>query len=338
MHALIGRTEKAFLLISIISLLSLLTFINMKMPVKAGETWKEIRVPDGSSYSNVLSVLESEGIIENDLVFLLFGKMTGIDTRLRAGYYNLSASMSPWDIFSKLNDGSIVEHSIRLVEGTGLSRLKDKLMKAGLVDDVSWELVTDSDFLASLNVDAPSLEGYIYPDTYRFEKGIKPENIFRIMVSRMRQKFDLPLRERAEELGISENEVLTLASIIEKEAYLDSERVVISAVYNNRLKKNMKLQADPTVNYGTDRAGFRIRSRDLSHKTEYNTYTIKGLPPGPIASPGIKSIRAALFPADSDYLFFVSKNDGSHHFSKTGKEHVEAVALYQLGKKKGKDN
>jgi UPF0755 protein len=330
MAGFVGKTEKRFILISIISLLSLLAFINMKMPVATGGEWKEVGIPAGSSYSLGLNILKSEGIIENDFIFLLFGKVSGIETKLRSGYYNLSKSMSPWDIFSKLKNGEIVEHKVRLVEGSDLDDLKQELINAGLIDDTSWELVSNTKLLSSLNVDAPTLEGYIYPDTYRFAKGEKAENIFRIMVSRMRQKFDQPLRKRAEELSMSENEVLTLASIIEKEAFLDSERPLISAVYHNRLKRKMKLQADPTVTYGTDRSGYRISKKDLSRKTEYNTYSIKGLPPGPIASPSIKSIRAALFPADVKHLFFVSKNNGSHHFSATGKEHYEAVALYRI--------
>ncbi|MBI4710811.1 MAG: endolytic transglycosylase MltG, partial [Nitrospirae bacterium] len=133
----------------------------------------------------------------------------------------------------------------------------------------------------------------------------------------------------AEKIGMSENEVLTLASIIEKEARVDEERDMISAVYHNRLKKNMRLQADPTSIYGVEKMGEEITRRDLKRRTPYNTYVIKGLPPGPIAAPGIKSIRAALYPADVKYLYFVSKNDGTHHFSVTDEEHLEAVAAYR---------
>ncbi len=149
------------------------------------------------------------------------------------------------------------------------------------------------------------------------------------MVQRLRKSFNEPLRRRAKELSLSENEVLTLASIIEKEAIYDFERPLISAVYHNRLKKNMKLQADPTVLYGVKKMWKRIRYRDLKRATPYNTYIIKGLPPGPIASPGIKSIKAALYPAGVNYLYFVSMNNGKHHFSHSAKEHVKAVDLYQ---------
>jgi len=192
--------------------------------------------------------------------------------------------------------------------------------------------VYDRKFLDSLDIDAPSLEGYLYPDTYRLPKGIEPEEIFTIMVQRMREKFDESLRRRAEELGMTENEVLTLASIIEKEAMYEREMPLISAVYHNRLKRGMKLQADPTVLYGVRDKDRRIRYIDLKRSTPYNTYVIEGLPPGPIASPSIESIRAALYPADVDFLFFVSKNDGTHYFSRTGQEHRRAVLRYQLGR------
>jgi len=156
------------------------------------------------------------------------------------------------------------------------------------------------------------------------------------MINRLREKYSDELRDRASELGLSEKEVLTLASIIEEEAKVDKERPLISAVYHNRLRKRIPLQADPTSIYGID--GFRrdITGRDLKRKTPYNTYIIKGLPPGPISSPGIKSITAALYPADVPYIFFVSNNDGSHRFSVTPREHQIAVEMYR--KKKNEEN
>jgi UPF0755 protein len=149
------------------------------------------------------------------------------------------------------------------------------------------------------------------------------------MVQRLRERFDQTLKKRAAEIGMSENEVLTLASIIEKEAFFDNERPLISAVCHNRLKKNIKLQVDPTVVYGIRTYLQFITKEDLKRRTPYNTYVINGLPPGPIASPGLKSIKAALYPAKVNYLYFVSKNDGSHYFSRTNEEHSKAVMLYQ---------
>jgi UPF0755 protein len=324
-----GLLEIVSIVLSFIFLAGLFIFFNLLTPTSFEEKWKEVKIPEGVTYSEGIDILKKEGIIKNKFIFLLLGRITMIDRKLRAGYYNLSTSMSPWEVFDSLRKGRIVHFNITIPDGSTLEDIRLKFRDTGLIDDESWQLVYNRDFLNSLNIDAPSLEGYIYPDTYNFAKGTKPEDIFKIMVQRLRENFDQSLRKRAEELGMTENEVLTLASIIEKEAVFDRERPIISAVYHNRLKKNMKLQADPTVLYGIKKTGNRITKNDLKRITPYNTYVINGLPPGPIASPGIKSIKAALYPADVDYLYFVSKNDGTHYFSRTGKEHMRAVMLYQ---------
>lgn len=321
--------ELVFVLLNLAILAAVIAYVNISTPVSSYDKWQQIEIPEGSSYIQGLNILQKEGIIKNKGILLFLGRLTAIDRRLRAGYYNFNTSMSPLDIFKKLRDGEIIEHIITIPEGSNLNDIKAAFANTGLFNDESWKLVYDREFINSIGIKAPSLEGYLFPDTYNFTKGAKPKDILKIMHDRLKEKYDTKLRMRAEEIGMSENEVLTLASIIEREARLDSERAVISAVYHNRLKIDMKLQADPTVNYGTERAGDMTKIVDLKNVTPYNTYVIKGLPPGPIASPGIKSIKAALFPADVDYLFFVSKNDGTHYFSKTGEEHVEAVALYR---------
>lgn len=321
-------------IVSIIVSFSVLTvlflFIHFITPVSMEEKWVEIKIPEGASYTKGINVLLENGVLENRWTFLLLGKITDADKMLKPGYYNLSASMSPFQIFLDLIKGRTIQYSITIPEGSTLKDIRRRFAGTGLIDEESWRLVYDKDFLSSLKIDAPSLEGYIFPDTYNFAKGTKPEIIFKIMVQRLREVFDESLMERSAELGMSENEVLTLASIIEKEAIYDSERPIISAVYHNRLKRNMKLQADPTVLYGVKKRWKRIRYRDLRRRTPYNTYVIKGLPPGPIASPGIKSIEASLYPSEVDYLFFVSKNNGRHYFSRTGDEHLKAVVQYQL--------
>lgn len=322
----------------IAALVVLFFFAHLIMPVSFDEEFKEIEIPAGSSYTGALNILERNGIIKDYLPFMFLARLTASTNDLKPGYYNLSASMSPLEIFDKLIKGKVVQFAITIPEGTTLLGFKRKLERAGLIDEISWQLVYDKDFLASMNIDAPSLEGYLYPDTYNFSKGADPRLVFRIMVQRMRELFDEPLRQRAAELGRTEKEVLTLASIIEKEAAHDSERPLISAVYNNRLKKNMRLQADPTVLYGIRRKWRRIRYKDLRRSTPYNTYKMKGLPLGPIASPGIKSIKAALYPADVDYLFFVSMNNGLHHFSYNGRDHVKAVEQYQINGYNKADN
>ncbi|UCD36165.1 MAG: endolytic transglycosylase MltG [Nitrospiraceae bacterium] len=317
------------LILSIIVLAGIGYGIYLIMPVSSESQWKEIEIPRGASYSRGIDILVSEGIIKNPKAFLFLARLTFSDRSMKAGYYNLNTSMSPLEIFNRLRQGMIVEYTVTIPEGSDLESIRYKLEEYGLIDERSWGLVTDRDYLEFLGIDAPSLEGYIYPDTYSFAKGADPRNIFSIMVQRMREKFDDELVARAGEIGMTVNEVLTLASIIEKEAIYNSERPRIAAVYHNRLRKSMKLQADPTVLYGVKDRWKRIRYRDLRRKTPYNTYVIKGLPPGPIASPGIESIKAALYPEDVDFLFFVAMNNGRHYFSRTGEEHMEAVVVYQ---------
>jgi len=322
--------ETISICIGITVLLCLFMFNYMVTPVSYEEKWRNVEIPEGSTFTESINILKEKGLINSSLGMQLMGRITRSDRDIKAGYYNLSESMTPLQIFDNLIKGRTIQFTITIPEGYELRKIRKQFLKTDLMDDESWQLVYDKEFLRSLEVDAPSLEGYLYPDTYNFSKGTKPETIFKRMVQRLKENFDEPLRKRSEELGMSENEVLALASIIEREAIYDIERPKISAVYHNRLKKNMRLQADPTVLYGVKKRWKRIRYRDLKRETPYNTYRFKGLPPGPIASPGIKSIRAALYPSDDDYLYFVAKNNGWHYFSKSNAEHSKAVVQYQL--------
>jgi len=317
------------ILVSFVFFVAVYVAIYLIMPVSSENKWREVEVPQGATYSKGIDILAREGFVMNKPVFLLMGRLTGTDRTMKAGYYNLNKRMNPLEIFDRLRKGMILEFTVTIPEGSTLYDIRLKLKEFGLINDTSWRLVTDRGFLASLNIRAPSLEGYIFPDSYNFAKGTDPKNIFSIMVQRMREKYEESLMKRTDIMGMTENEVLTLASIIEKEAVHDSERPRISAVYHNRLRKNMKLQADPTVLYGLRERPKRIRYIDLMRSTPYNTYVIYGLPPGPIASPGINSIRAALYPENTGYLFFVSMNNGRHYFSRSGAEHVKAVTLYR---------
>jgi len=321
---------KKTIVIFIIALPILIVFyagMQLFVPLNIGNTQMEVKIPEGASYRQAINILSENNLIRDRNMFLLMGRIYGIDRKTRAGYYVFWGNMSPWQVFKKLASGKIIENEITIVEGDSILDDIGRKLEANNIMPVETfnALATDSSFLASLKIDAPSIEGYLFPQTYRFPKGASPESVLRLMVNKLREEFNKELRKRAEELGMNENEILTLASIIEKEAVVDNERTLISAVFHNRLKKGMRLQADPTAIYGVKSSRHMVTRSDLRNKTDYNTYIIRGLPPGPIASPGIKSIEAALYPADVPYLYFVSQRDGTHYFSRTYSEHNAAI-------------
>ncbi len=207
-----------------------------------------------------------------------------------------------------------------LVQTSGLARAEDLVARA-----------LDPAYARLQQIPANTLEGYLFPETYFFPKTIGVEGILAAMLQRFRLNFPLEWEHRAAEMGLTVHEVVTLASIIEKETAEPSERPLISSVFHNRLKRGMRLETDPTVIYGIPNFDGNLTRAHLETPGPYNTYLIKGLPPGPIANPGRKAIEAALFPSDTDYLFFVSKNNGRHHFSSNWDEHRRAVQYYQLG-------
>lgn len=290
----------------------------------------EVWIPRGMTYRQAAEQLFKQGLIRDKNIFILIGRATGFDRRLKAGYYPFKGKISMWDVYKAMRDGYIIERSITIVEGDSLYEIRQKLADASIMTPDDFDNVfNDSSFMREIGVNSPSFEGYLYPDTYAIPKGFEPEETLKIMVERLRKEFTAPLLRKAQAIGFDERQALTLASIIEKEAAVDGERHLISAVYHNRLRRKMPLQADPTAVYGIKPMSEGVKSADLKRKTPYNTYVIRGLPPGPIASPGIKSIRAALAPADVPYLFFVSNGDGTHTFSATVGEHLRAVENFR---------
>ena len=321
-------------------LLCMLYFaVQLVIPLPIGNKSIEIRIPKGSTFRQAADIFAGEHVLRNKTLFLVIGRLTGIDRKIRAGYYSLYSSMNLLDLLSVLRKGQIIEYEVTVVEGDSLREIAGKLSEKNIVGREDFlDLSRDGEFLKSFNIAAPSFEGYLYPETYKIPKGMDPQEAVGMMINKMREKFSDKLRERAKEIGLSERDVLTLASIVEKEAVTDEERPLISAVYHNRLKKRMLLQADPTSIYGVKSSREKITYNDLLRKTPYNTYVIKGLPPGPIASPGIKSITAALYPAKVPYLYFVSNNDGTHHFSVSAAEHLAAVKEYRQKKLRRRRN
>ncbi len=330
------KSNISIILISVVILCTLYAAADFLIPLPIGYKSIEIEIPKGTNFRQAVEILSKEGLVRDKNLFIIIGRLSGLDRKIKAGYYSIHGSMSPFDIFRMLKNGQIIEYEITIVEGDSLREIGEKLSEKNIIDkDGFIKLSSDEEFLASHEIDAPTFEGYLFPDTYKVPKGMDPKDAIGMMIIRLREKYSGELKVKTSEIGLSEREVLTLASIIEKEAITPKERPLISAVYHNRLKKGIPLQADPTVIYGIKSFGV-ITARDVRRKTPYNTYVIKGLPPGPIASPGIKSIIAALYPANVPYMFFVSNNDGTHNFSVTPGEHQAAVELYR--KKKNEES
>ncbi len=309
-------------------ILSISLYLSLQLLVftTSEDSLVEIEITKGASYRQALAALADKTLIRDSFIFLVIGKIYGLDKKIRAGFYLFKGKLTPWQVFQKLLAGEVIEYWLTIKEGDSIFEIGENLEAIGLIRYEEFiALSIDKEFLRSLDIKAPSLEGYLFPETYRLPKGASPEYVISLMVNKLRKEYAGRLKERERGLGWTENEVLTLASIIEREAVVDEERAIISGVYHNRLKIKMPLQADPTAIYGVKSFDNKITREDLRIKSVYNTYIISGLPPGPIASPGIKSIIAALYPADVPYLYFVSKNDGTHLFSKTYQEHNAAI-------------
>ena len=291
---------------------------------------KIIVVTSGSTFQQVATLLDAAGLIKSRSAFLWLGRAQEAERKIQPGEYELHAAMPPADILAKLLSGRVLLHSVTIPEGYTISQIADVLEGQGITDRAEFvRLAHDKTFMKTLGVPAESVEGYLYPDTYRFPRSTAGKDVIKAMVDQLNHVLSEEWNGRAKELHFTMHEVLTLASVIEKETGSADERPHISSVFHNRLKKRIPLQSDPTVIYGLPNFDGNLRKKDLSHPSPYNTYRWAGLPPGPIASPGAESIRATLYPATTPDLYFVSKNDGTHHFSATLVQHNQAVEKYQ---------
>lgn len=291
---------------------------------------KIVVIAEGATFQHVAGLLERERLIKSRSAFVLLGKAQAVDRKIRPGEYEFNPTMTPADILSKLLAGRVVLHSVTIPEGYTMVQIADVLAQRQITDRSEFlRLAKDKSFIKSLGVSAETLEGYLYPDTYRFPKPVAAREVLRTMVEQLNQVFTQEWQARAKEIHLTVHQVLTLASVIEKETGSGAERPQISSVFHNRLQKKIPLQSDPTVIYGLPDFDGNLHKKDLSNSSPYNTYRWAGLPPGPIANPGMQAIRATLYPASSPYLYFVSKNDGTHQFSATLIEHNKAVDKYQ---------
>lgn len=321
----------AFFVLVLAALVALYIAFQLYVPVNPKKPVDEFRVAEGMSFTQAVTMLEQKGLIRGKVLLKIIGRLTGADRRMKPGFYKVAGTITPWGLFKLLRDGRRIEIEVTVIEGDCLNDIKAKLVEKRLMSAEDFDrLSRDRSFLDSMGVDGPTLEGYLFPDTYFIPKGTPPEKVLSVMVQRLMELYSGELATRTNELGMSLKSVLTLASIIEKEAQVDGERPLISAVFYNRLKKGMPLQADPTAVYGLKNFNGHVSRLDLLRDSMYNTYRFRGLPPGPIASAGLKSIRAALFPADVPYLYFVSNYNGTHTFSTEYDQHIKAVEQYRL--------
>ena len=288
-----------------------------------------ITIREGMSLKEVAGTLDSKGIITNKYLFMLWTRLLGNSRKIKAGEYLLNSGMTPARIIEILTRGIIITYTVTVPEGFSIEQIGDILAANGLADKSSFiSLAHEPGVIQKYGISGPSLEGFLYPDTYQFGKGLPPSLIIDVMVKRFREIIG-PYMKKIEELGMTVEEVITLASIVEKEAGNTEEMPLIASVFLNRLRKGMRMESDPTVIYGMNHFTGNLTRKDLLESTPYNTYVIRGLPPGPISNPGLASIKAVLYPAETDYLYFVSKNDGTHYFSVSIEEHNRAVWTYQ---------
>lgn len=296
-------------------------------------------VQPGRSFQSI-----SEELVERKLVVVspywlkVFGKLSGYANRIQVGEYALNRGMSLLEIFDVLSSGQSETYDFTVREGLNMYEVAELLEEQNLGSSVEFlKWCKDPDFIRSLLKESlPSLEGYLFPETYSLTKFTGEKNIVRLMVDQFHKVYETVLKDS--QLKMSRHEHVIFASLIEKETGAAEERTLISSVFHNRLKRKMRLESDPTILYGIldERKVMKknITKDDILHKNRYNTYRIHGLPYGPVANPSRASLWAALNPASSSFLFFVSKNDGTHQFSKTYREHAQAVQVYQKSRRR----
>jgi UPF0755 protein len=290
----------------------------------------EIRVEQGDSLATVVRKLRAQKLIANERLFLLWARLKGVETKIHAGLYRFEASAPAREILERLATGKGMFYKVTIPEGLTIKEIAALLAKMQMVDHEKFLAEASApELLNSLGLPKEGLEGYLFPSTYYFMPATSEKNIILAMAEQFR-KITWPVLERAEGAGgLTPHQLITLASIIEKEAGLEAERPLISAVFHNRLRAGMPLQSDPTVIYGLKEFSGNLTRKHLQEPSPYNTYRTAGLPPGPICNPGLSAIKAALEPADVRYLYFVSKNDGSHQFSENLEAHNQAVKNFQ---------
>jgi UPF0755 protein len=293
-----------------------------------------VTIESGSGSRAIGRRLIEAGVVRNDATFRAALWRTGLARSLQAGEFRFDRAMTPIEVIEKIARGDVHNRRITFPEGLNIAEMARIFEQQDFGTSAEFvEAARDVAAIRDLDPTASDLEGYLFPETYSLPRPTTAARLVQSMVRRFRQVFTPELQRIAQSLGLTPRQAVTLASLVEKETALPSERSIVAAVYLNRLEIGMGMQADPTVIYALQRAGRyagNLRRDDLSFDSPYNTYRYAGLPPGPIASPGFESLKAAAAPAAVDYLYFVSRNDGSHVFARTLEEHNRNVRKFQV--------
>ncbi|WP_298266953.1 endolytic transglycosylase MltG [Geobacter sp.] len=327
------RTLTAVALLLVLLLAPLLRFaLFLSLPAGTGKNVRVLDFEKGYTPRRIADELERAGIISSARLFVIFTRLSGDAGRLKAGEYQLSDAMRPSEILRKMVNGEVYAERFAVPEGYSIYQVAELLEERRIFRrDAFLRAAGDPKLLAELGIDGKSVEGYLFPSTYNVTKKMDEAALIRTMVAHGDKVYAERFAAEARRLGVSRREITILASLIEKEAVSPAERPLISSVFHNRLRKGMRLQSDPTALYGIRAFGGNVTKRDIERATPYNTYIISGLPPGPIGNPSEGAMEAALHPAQTPYLYFVAKGDGTHLFSTTLDEHNAAVRTYLRG-------
>ncbi|MGH7484241.1 MAG: endolytic transglycosylase MltG [bacterium] len=323
------RTGRTLLLGGIVGIVVLAGILLFPANLTKNFETREINVPKGASIEAIAAILQHEGLVGNTRLFVLAARVLGYDRNLQAGRFSIPVGSSTYRILHQLAKGMSASDMVTVPEGLRVEQIADILYRGAKIDPVRFlALSSDSVYVRTLGVPSNRIEGYLFPDTYPFYPLLSPQEVIRMMTERSLRVFGEEMAMPGAKLGLTLQQLVTLASIVEAEAQAPSERPRIAAVFYNRLRQGMMLQSDPTVSYAMGIWRNRIYYRDLDVKSPYNTYRNRGIPPGPICSPGRGAFHAVLFPlADSTELYFVARGDGTHIFSKSWEAHLRAIAM-----------
>ncbi len=334
MKKLLTKKKYVVLLLVVGIFIYLTLLINYSTsPIDKKNTPVIVDIPNGSSFLKLTEILNDAGMIKSRILFYGLAITRQALSSIRAGEYEFNTSMTPSAVIYKLLRGEIKTYRVTIPEDYSLKEIATRLLEYKLIDEESFfELAEDEEFLTSVGIKASSVEGYLFPETYYFDRSMSTRQIMRIMVNQFWKKVTPAMLDRAAKMGFSVQQYITLASIIGKESGSNDEKPLISAVFHNRLKRKMRLQSDPTAVYDLENFEGAVKRSHLKRNSPYNTYIISGLPPGPIANPGLDSFKATISPANVNYLYFVLQRDGSHFFSSSLEIHNQAVSRYRGNK------